>query len=402
MNRKSKILIVEDNYDSIKDVFNLIDNNINFTLDTVSTSREAIRKISETTYDLMIIDLQIPESIGEDIDPNGGKKLLEYIDTNTSLKKPIHILGLTAHQDSFNECKSSFHSTGWSLLKKSDDEDTIKKIIEAKLRHAANPPSKYDICILTALPTPELEQLLKTKPDWIPVKYDNDCNTYHSTTIITASGKELSLIASSCHYMGIAQSSAIGMKMCLKFSPDYFFMTGIAAGIEGKVKLGDVLVSDICWDWGNGKQTIKDGKPIFLAAPRQESLEPLLKAKLNNIASNRTYLDEIYNNWPRNNRPENVLNVHIGPLATGAVVLEDPSIVEMIQSQHRETIGVEMEAYGVALAASLSCLNPPKTIIMKSVCDFADPSKNNEWQDYAAYTSAQLAIKFIENDLYQK
>ena len=94
------------------------------------------------------------------------------------------------------------------------------------------------------------------------------------------------------------------------------------------------------------------------------------------------------------------MNAHVGPIATGAVVLEDPSVVEMIQSQHRETLGIEMEAYGVALAANLSSLTPPKSIIMKSVCDFADPKKNNEWQDYAAYTSAQLAMKFIENDLY--
>jgi len=281
-----------------------------------------------------------------------------------------------------------------------EDKELIKSIIAAKIRHAVNPPTNYDVAILCALEHTELEAIRDLPCNWIPVRDQNDCNIYYSGVITNKSGKSISLISTSCHHMGIAQASAVGMKLCLKYKPKYIFMTGIAAGIEGKVDLGDILIADPCWDWGNGKQTIREGKPLFLAAPRQLPLDPLLKAKLKKIITDRTFLDDIYNNWPAANRPSSVLNAHLGPIATGAVVLEDPSIVEMIQSQHRETIGIEMEAYGLALASSMSSKNPPKAIIIKSVCDFADPQKNNDWQAYAAYTSAQLAIKFITNELY--
>jgi len=132
------------------------------------------------------------------------------------------------------------------------------------------------------------------------------------------------------------------------------------------------------------------------------NLDPLLRSKFKKISIDRKYLDEIYNNWPAHSRPGTALRLHLGPIATGAVVIEDPSVIEMIQSQHRETIGVEMEAYGLALASHISSATPPKTIIIKSVCDFADPDKNNKWQDYAAYTSSQLARKVIENELYEE
>ncbi len=82
------------------------------------------------------------------------------------------------------------------------------------------------------------------------------------------------------------------------------------------------------------------------------------------------------------------------------MVLEDPSVVEMIRSQHRETVGVEMEAYGFAAASSLSGKVAPKWIVIKSVCDFADPEKNNGWQKYAAYTSAPFAFRFLQSNLF--
>jgi hypothetical protein len=36
---------------------------------------------------------------------------------------------------------------------------------------------------------------------------------------------------------------------------------------------------------------------------------------------------------------------------------------------------------------------------MKSVCDFGDEDKNNLWQHYAAFTSAQALRVFVEHYL---
>jgi len=50
-------------------------------------------------------------------------------------------------------------------------------------------------------------------------------------------------------------------------------------------------------------------------------------------------------------------------------------------------------------AAYYSGPNRPKVLIAKSVCDFANPEKNDNWQSYAAYTSAQFAYNFLKNDI---
>jgi len=99
---------------------------------------------------------------------------------------------------------------------------------------------------------------------------------------------------------------------------------------------------------------------------------------------------QIAENWDWRGEDRKVISIRLGPVATGAVVLEDPSTVAEIQRQHRETIGVEMEGYGVALACS-EAKNPPSCLIVKSVCDFADTDKNDSWQSFAAFTSARFA-----------
>ena len=59
-----------------------------------------------------------------------------------------------------------------------------------------------------------------------------------------------------------------------------------------------------------------------------------------------------------------------------------------------------MAAYGV-MAAAFQLGNTTKAIAIKSVADFADPKKNNEWQSYAAYTSTALAYRFIRDHFFK-
>lgn len=108
------------------------------------------------------------------------------------------------------------------------------------------------------------------------------------------------------------------------------------------------------------------------------------------MAHNKTLLSGIKNNW-KTSAPNNDLSLHVGPMASGASVIADDHSARMIATQHRELIGIEMEAYAVMAAAELSSEPKPTAIIIKSVCDFADPDKNDNWQQYAAFTSAQFA-----------
>lgn len=80
----------------------------------------------------------------------------------------------------------------------------------------------------------------------------------------------------------------------------------------------------------------------------------------------------------------------IGPIASGASVVTDPQIVEdIIINQDRDVLGIEMEIYGMYYASYCGLSPKPKFIALKSVSDFANHGKNDDYHAYASYTSAK-------------
>jgi nucleoside phosphorylase len=78
-------------------------------------------------------------------------------------------------------------------------------------------------------------------------------------------------------------------------------------------------------------------------------------------------------------------------MASGASVISDDQESRNIVLQHRDLLAIEMEAYAVMAASEYSIFPAPRALAIKSVCDFADQHKNDNWQKYAAYTSAAFA-----------
>ena len=101
----------------------------------------------------------------------------------------------------------------------------------------------------------------------------------------------------------------------------------------------------------------------------------------------------------RGRKHDTDLKVILGPVGSGAAVRTDEEAIEELQAQHRKTVGLEMEAFGVLSAAFASPLPEVRGFVMKSVSDFADPEKNDNFQEYAAYTSANVLKLFAEGFL---
>lgn len=398
-----KILIVDDNdYDKTQCIVNLLkefeevsDENIIEVKDTTS----AKRILKKEKVDLLILDIKIPINNGDDADPEGGRKLLEDIHLDDTIKKPISIVGISSIDDCYNKVINAFNNNLWMLLKFDRTSDNWKIGLKNKIQYLIDRKyqkiSEVDIVIITALYDRELEAVLKLPCNWKNLVIENDPTIYYTGQII-GNGKSLSILAASASRMGMSASSSLTTKICMIFKPKYIFMTGITAGIEGKCEFGDILVADPAWDWGNGKLTIdENGEPIFKSSPNQISVRGRYRELLRKIAVNRDYVDKIKKDWQGDNTGKE-LSLRVGPVASGAAVLEDPVIADTIKKQHRDLLGIEMEIYGMMLA--VECLPEPKpiSIAFKSVCDYADPNKNDKWQKYAAYTSASFVYEFIK------
>ncbi|TFE36881.1 hypothetical protein E2553_45445 [Paraburkholderia dipogonis] len=93
------------------------------------------------------------------------------------------------------------------------------------------------------------------------------------------------------------------------------------------------------------------------------------------------------------------LNLRVGPVASGSAVLANEAIVKEILKHERTLLGIEMEIYGVYAAAAYASFPRPTAFAMKAVCDFGTKVKDDKYQTYAAYTSAQLVREFLERYL---
>lgn len=391
-----EVLLVDDQYEEkVRRVARAVSSVPGLSLTHASSIRDAVKIIKDRFIDLLVVDLQIPSELGEDVEQAGGRKLLEYLLLNKELTLPGKVLGITSHQESFDECSVFFRSNGWVLLL-DPDEEVLQQYMSAQSKYGLR-QSFYDVAILTALEHTEMEAVLSLPYQFESIVFADDITCYYSGFIPMADGSKRSVIACSAPRMGLSASASLATKVALRFQPKVMAMVGIAAAVRGEAEIGDILVADPSWDWGSGKLTIRDGSARFLSDPQQVPLNPKISSRIKSLAVQRTYLDDIYQKYTGPNRPDHRISVVVGPVASGAVVLEDPSTVELIKSQNRKTVGVEMEAYGLMSAIHYLGERGPKSIVVKSVCDFADPEKNNNWQAYAAYTSAQYLDRLLRN-----
>jgi nucleoside phosphorylase len=95
-------------------------------------------------------------------------------------------------------------------------------------------------------------------------------------------------------------------------------------------------------------------------------------------------------------KPDTEVHVHFGPLVSGAAVVASKDTFETLLDQHRNILGLEMEAYAAFVASESMGKPRPKTVVIKGVSDFADAKKDDRYQAYAAELSARFFVKSIE------
>ncbi|EKN6193515.1 TPA: response regulator [Yersinia enterocolitica] len=387
------ILLVEDNYDKLQILHKLIENfKDKVTIKKVISVNDAINELTVKNYDLMIIDIQIPDIDGGDINETGGIELLGCIENLTNGWIPRYIIGLTSHAENIEYSKKAFKEYGWEVFDTNIDKDLWSKIITSKIKSTIN-NSNYieaDIAIVTALEKPELEAVLENSKNWEILYLDSF--EYHLAELTLSNGKTIKIIAASAEKMGSSWSSTLSTRIIMRFSPKLVIMTGICAGIEGKTSLGDIIIADPVWDWGAGKISEVNNERIFLPDPHQIPLSKKIKDRARVIIRDNSFLKDLAINWQKTKVIE-IPRIIIAPMACGSSVISNQSVVDEINANNRKMLAIEMESYGVMAACSsfdIPCM------IIKSVCDFGNVMKADEAQDYAAYTSAATAFEFIK------
>ena len=394
------VLIVEDDAQKLGHIKNVLQaNSASNRIDHALSAADAFEQLQEAKYDLLILDINIPLRLGEAPRRRGGVQLLHDLSRSNPKFLPRYIVGVTAYEDIVAEFGEEFTDQLWTLIHYQQNSDRWIAQIGAKVAYiqAAKASEQFtdgvtygvDLAIICALDEVEFTAIKSLPFTWQPLRLPHDETRYLSGSVVGADKREFSVIAAAAPRMGMSASAVLASKIIAQFRPRVLSMVGICAGRSEKTNLGDVIIGDPCWDWGSGKIDSVRNRPVFRPAPHQVELDTDMTGILKEACSDVKVLAGIKER-ARGRKPDTELKVHFGPLASGASVVANKKIFESLLDQHRNLLGIEMEAYGVVIACKGSGKPRPTPVIMKSVCDFADRDKDDDYQEYAAHTSALL------------
>lgn len=403
-----RILVVEDDSAKLRNIVSVlieIDGILPENIDSVSDATQAKRFLRDHEVQLLVLDLHLPDRV--DLPPQvaGGLNFIRSISSRPSFFVPPHVIAMTGNDDAYASHQEDAGEL-WGIIRYEASETQWRQQLANRVRYAlaawrsaqgrARETLPCDIAIITAL-SDELDGLLHHPLGWSERRIDGDGTIYHEG-LIEADNGCFRVISATAGRMGMAAAAALSSKIIDLYRPQYIAMSGISGGIRGRVQLGDVLIADPSWDWGSGKYEVVDGQPRFAASPDQLRLSPDIRPLLVSASKNQQLLSSLRNSFS-GLAPAHPLNGHVEAVASGASVLGDESVVESIKAQNRKLHGVEMEIYGLMMAAE-SCSRPrPIAFSAKAVSDFADTTKDDDHRSYAIHVSSGFVIEFVRRYL---
>ncbi|TPW26489.1 hypothetical protein FJU08_22200 [Martelella alba] len=395
-----RILIVDDQprrYDRfINELQNLeIDRGF---IDIVSSCADARDRFKRNEYDLLILDIMVPLNPEDEVNSQNAIDLLFEIREGEITSKVPHILGVTADRSAAASALTQFEDWCWTVLDYSRSTDDWMRralncvvFVKRKSSDQTSASASADIAIVCALENPELSEVLKLPWNWKLPRPLTDTIFVHDGSL-EVDDRIYSVVATSSQRMGMVATALTTNTLIEHLQPKIVAMTGICAGVRGRVNLGDVLFADPAWDFQSGKW---DGEPgRFLQRPHHIPAPTKVRSHIQQLRADRAALEAIWTGF-QGTKPA-VSRVLLGPLASGSAVLADGVTIADVRNQHQELIGIEMEIYGLYAAAYSASHPQPAYIALKGVCDFADQDKEDGYQEYAAYASAQVLRILLE------
>jgi len=367
-----------------------------------SCIEDARNKLINNKYDLLVLDLLVPYYGYEVADSSKHTiGLLMELQHGTEFNKPGHIIGITSDKNEALKSARRFEAYTWVLIEYSPINlswlntllNYIKYLLETSKLSSHSSNKSVDVVIVCALKSPEFKALMQLPWNWeefLPISEV----IFVRRGFFISNGQKITVAATYVTRMGMVSTAITASYLISYFQPKIIAMCGICAGVKGKVNIGDVIFSDPVWDYQSGKFVNENGVADFSISPHQVSPVQMLRSYADIFS-----LDEELPKYLKINIDElrdRSISLRIGPMASGSAVLADSAALEFVKSQHRDLLAVEMEAYGLFSAAIFASRPQPLYFSMKSVCDFGNSDKNDDFQILASNTSARCLGLFLE------
>ncbi len=187
--------------------------------------------------------------------------------------------------------------------------------------------------------------------------------------------------------MASVNSALLTNQMLEHWQPNAVLMVGVAAtaGSEAKQNLGDIVIAREIAYYERGKITAEGKEP----EPKQVPVDATLLDRVQAL---------LKSDFPISvDRPDGLKirpQIEVGVIASGDNVIADAATRDQIAATNRKILAIEMEGYGV-IEAVRQQLNPTRCLVIRSLCDYADNTKNDLWKSYAAAAAAGFTKYFL-------
>lgn len=213
----------------------------------------------------------------------------------------------------------------------------------------------------------------------------------------------LTCLVASFNGAGNSQASAVTSMLISEFRPHAVFMMGIAAGMRGKLKLGDVIVSERVVSY-EGAAALSGG--VFVARPdmtkpefrTQQDMGAYL-AQGSRLARLARHADSVGLVFPGSSTAGEVstaLNPTPATVAAGEKLVRDENLFKKMQELHGKVSVAEMEAHGVFEACTR---HEVPALVIRGISDHGDQLKDDVFHEVASMAAAIVTADYIAHGL---
>jgi nucleoside phosphorylase len=316
-------------------------------------------------------------------------------ETNLIILCPTHHSLIDQDSETYTSTKlksiKAIHEANVAAILKTSTASSMQDFQATDLARQIDGES-VDFAIVVALKK-ELDALLHHIPELKKVQlFPDDTRSYYKANLQNGQGGRYKIIVTLLPSMGNLNAAHATSDLINRWNPRYILVVGIAGGLNRQNQsFGDIIISESIVYYEPGK--VRDNQ--LEVRNRQFLADRTLLDRINNL-SDSTWRTRLPARPDGENPNSDIPRIHVGPIASGEKVVASAAEVERLLSTQHNLIGIEMESAGVASAA-FSALKKIGFITIRSICDFADDKKSDNWQSYAAHAASAYLRTFIES-----
>lgn len=407
-----KVLIVDDLDSKIQSIRKVLVERCQIAenqIDDVNSISSGINALVTNQYQLLILDLLLPQFDGDQPEENGGLSLLKDISDNPRVNLPVHIICITEYAEIIKEHQKEFDQLlVSSVVKHEGSVDWVNQLAESvnhtiKLHnhlvdYYAN-KNVYDVGVICALQE-EFDQMLIAfgEDKWNTLQYDNLPYQFKTCIVNTESMSNLRVIAACAGGAGMAPTSVLSAIMFNTFHVNQLYMTGFTGGMmNDNIRLGDILISKAVQNYPVGKVIDTEKGDIKLLKEMQQiPVNALLINKITDFVADPDVESKLNAKIKRQNLQVNerdIYKVECAPSVCVPFVLSSSIVQNELKNDNRKTLGIDMEGFALYYCAhQLS----KQALWIKGVSDMANKEKDDKYHKMCAYGSAYLLQQFLK------